>query len=299
MPRKRTRRRALPRSRTATPLRWTPVPISGCTWGLGSFAVWSGSGPGDRSDGRGRTENPSERGRAPKADTKKTEADDDARWSDGGGRSAPRRSITPRPRPNGALPSATAGPSWATRARGAISPPMACRTSTGCEVPGGDFLFREQKVSAFVDAFQIARYPITNAQYQAFIDSGGYRTDRWWVGLAQRVEQPPVPRWSQPNRPRTDVSWFEAVAFCRWLSSALAMEIRLPTETEWEKAARGTDGREYPWGDGTSRASPTSTKRIENAGPNYVQKPRRSASTPTGRPPTECWTSPATSGNGV
>ena len=118
------------------------------------------------------------------------------------------------------------------------------------DVPAGGFLFREKNVSAFVDAIQIARYPITNAQYQAFIDSGGYREGRWWKGLAQRVEKPAVSRWSQPNRPRTDVSWFEAVAFCRWLSAALGMEIRLPTETEWEKAARGTDGREYPWGNG-------------------------------------------------
>ena len=70
------------------------------------------------------------------------------------------------------------------------------------------------------------------------------------MGLVQRIERPKDSTWTQPNRPRTEVSWYEAVAFCRWLSSELAMEIRLPTEVEWEKAARGTDGREYPWGDG-------------------------------------------------
>ncbi len=50
------------------------------------------------------------------------------------------------------------------------------------------------------------------------------------------------------NHPRERVSWYDAVAFCRWLTSKLGYEVRLPTEQEWEKAARGTDGREYPCG---------------------------------------------------
>jgi len=50
------------------------------------------------------------------------------------------------------------------------------------------------------------------------------------------------------NHPRTQVDWYEAVAFCRWLSATLGYEVRLPTTPEWQKAARGTDGRMYPWG---------------------------------------------------
>ena len=46
------------------------------------------------------------------------------------------------------------------------------------------------------------------------------------------------------------MSWYDAMAFCRWLSKKLDLDIRLPTEEQWEKASRGTDGREYPWGDG-------------------------------------------------
>ena len=75
------------------------------------------------------------------------------------------------------------------------------------EVPEGDFLFGEKKEREFSSAFRIARYPVTNAQFQAFIDGGGYREDRWWKGLAERVEAPAYTSWSQPNRPRETGSW--------------------------------------------------------------------------------------------
>jgi formylglycine-generating enzyme required for sulfatase activity len=91
---------------------------------------------------------------------------------------------------------------------------------------------------------------VTNAQYQAFIDDRGYEDDRWWVGLPKHIEKPWDPAWSEPNRPRERVTWYEAVAYTRWLSARLGLEITLPTEFQWEKAARGEDGREYPWGDG-------------------------------------------------
>ncbi|RKT46636.1 SUMF1/EgtB/PvdO family nonheme iron enzyme [Thiocapsa rosea] len=137
-------------------------------------------------------------------------------------------------------------------------------------VPGGAFLFGNDKRRERTDAFRIARYPITNAQYQAFIDSGGYREDRWWAGLAQRIEAPADPDWPHPNRPRTNVAWYEAVAFCRWLSSQVGLEIRLPTEIEWEKAARGTDGREYPWGDGYQSGIANTDERASGAGRSYL-----------------------------
>lgn len=95
-------------------------------------------------------------------------------------------------------------------------------------------------------AFEIARYLITNAQFQAFIDAGGYQDQRWWGRL--KIPEPLKPAWDEPNSPRENVSWYEAMAFCRWLSSATGDEISLPTEVQWERAARGCEGREYPWG---------------------------------------------------
>ena len=78
---------------------------------------------------------------------------------------------------------------------------------------------------------------------------GGYAADApWWDGLAQRFDAPGEAAWTEPNAPRERVSWYEAVAYCRWLSTALKQAIRLPTEQQWERVASATDGRKYPWG---------------------------------------------------
>jgi formylglycine-generating enzyme required for sulfatase activity len=118
------------------------------------------------------------------------------------------------------------------------------------EIPAGEFIYGEGKEQEkiFLDTYYIGRYPVTNAQFQAFIDAGGYQVEDWWQGI--RLMSPEEPSWREANRPRETISWFEAIAFCRWLSHEQGVEIRLPTEQEWEKAARGTDGREYPWGNG-------------------------------------------------
>lgn len=103
------------------------------------------------------------------------------------------------------------------------------------EIPGGPFQYGENKETRELPTFFIARYPVTNTQYQAFIDdAGGYQDERWWKDLTRLVENEKKrgSRWSHPNCPRTDVSWFEAVAFCRWLSAQRGYEVRLPTE--WE-----------------------------------------------------------------
>ncbi len=115
------------------------------------------------------------------------------------------------------------------------------------EIPAGEFLYGDDREKRYLDSFQISRYPVTNAQYQTFIVAGGYESDEWWGDLIK----PALERssWNHPNRPRTDVDWYEAVAFSRWLAVMLNQSVRLPTEEEWEKAARGSDGKAFPWGE--------------------------------------------------
>ena len=104
--------------------------------------------------------------------------------------------------------------------------------------------------------YRISRYPITVAQYGAFVAAGGYGQRQYWTdaGWAWReagnVAGPEQygRSFECANHPQVGVSWFEAVAFCRWLSTMTGVEIRLPSEAEWERAARSTDGRLYPWG---------------------------------------------------
>jgi len=89
-------------------------------------------------------------------------------------------------------------------------------------------------------AFEIGKYPVTNREYQAFVRGAGYRPPEGWDG----DEYPP----GKGDHPVVNVIWRDAVAYCRWLSQETGRPFRLPTEAEWEKAARGSDGRQYPWG---------------------------------------------------
>ena len=91
-----------------------------------------------------------------------------------------------------------------------------------------------------VAAFSIARYPVTRANYQAFIAAGHRPPSHWPEGLYfELLNQHPV----------VNISWHDALAYCHWLSENTAQCYRLPTEAEWEKAARGASARTYPWGD--------------------------------------------------
>ena len=119
------------------------------------------------------------------------------------------------------------------------------------EIPGGPFIYQNGEKRE-LPTYWISRYPITNRQFQAFIDPVSKTESvlaELWKDLLQ--PKPVTSTWSQGNRPRTDVDWYESVAYTRWLSAVLGLEesaIRLPTEQEWEKAARGTNGLIYPWG---------------------------------------------------
>lgn len=115
------------------------------------------------------------------------------------------------------------------------------------EIPAGEFIYQDGK-HLNLPSFKISRYLVTNAQFQAFVQAtDGYAEPRWWQGL-KKPETDQQSRWQESNRPVERVDWYEAFAFCRWLSFKTGLNISLPTEQQWEKAARGTEGREYSWG---------------------------------------------------
>ena len=142
------------------------------------------------------------------------------------------------------------------------------------EIPAGSFLmgsdtaidplafdnerWADSRAQATVDlpAFYIGRYEVTVAQFRAFVEATGYKVDD------QTLRGP-------PDHPVVAISWPDALAYCRWLETTLrdwpqtpqqltgllldGWRVSLPSETEWEKAARGTDGRVYPWGNAPRR----------------------------------------------
>ncbi len=124
-----------------------------------------------------------------------------------------------------------------------------------CEIPAGMVEFENGARYSIGTDFLIAKYPITNAQYQVFVDaSDGYERIRNWSDSidAEKWRQtnptPKQPAFLGDNLPRTNITWYEALAFCRWLSNRLGHKIRLPKEQEWQRAAQGDDMRKYPWG---------------------------------------------------
>lgn len=141
----------------------------------------------------------------------------------------------------------------------------------GCFMMGSETGASEMPVheQCFDALFWIGQTEVTNAQYAEFISADGYNEQRYWTdaGWAWKVEDNvTAPEnydgFTDGNQPRVGVSWYEAVAYTHWLTEQLRAsgaigqdeEIRLPTESEWEYAARGPNSLTYPWGndfDGT------------------------------------------------
>jgi formylglycine-generating enzyme required for sulfatase activity len=106
--------------------------------------------------------------------------------------------------------------------------------------------------------FKMAKYLITYQQFQTFIDSGEYDKPEWWQDFPEKYQPQPMDEqeYKYDNHPPDSLSWYQAVAFTRWLTSNYqaagllekGAEIRLPIEEEWEYAARGSDERKYPYG---------------------------------------------------
>ncbi|MEO8077628.1 MAG: formylglycine-generating enzyme family protein [Acidobacteriota bacterium] len=129
----------------------------------------------------------------------------------------------------------------------------------------GDGDPREQPVHVVdLDAFYIARFEMSNGEWKTFRDDPGYDDTALWPG-GRVVPRTQVPYWTQPNNhggatpgsdgyPLLGVNWDSAVAYTNWVSRKTGKKYRLPSEAEWEKAARGTDGRRYPWGNAIDRS---------------------------------------------
>jgi formylglycine-generating enzyme required for sulfatase activity len=121
-------------------------------------------------------------------------------------------------------------------------------------IPAGEFLMgsdpdkdedageeEQPQHSVYLPDYHIAKTPVTNAQYVAFVEAIRQEPPEHW-----KAGKPPA---GKDGHPVVHVTWHDAMAYCNWLADATGEAYRLPSEAEWEKAARGTNGRIYPWGD--------------------------------------------------
>ncbi len=172
----------------------------------------------------------------------------------------------------------------------------------------GEFIYQKNERRTAPD-FWIAKYPITYAQFQVFLDAAdGFRNPVWWEKPTRLAapdghrDAPGEQRFPYWNHPRERVSWYDTIAFCRWLTAqakerpgllppglaqSQGWKITLPTEWQWEKAARGRDGRQYPWGPEYQQgyANIDETYGSSKVGPHYLQKTSAVGMYPQGASP--------------
>ncbi len=116
--------------------------------------------------------------------------------------------------------------------------------------------------SVYLDGYWIGKYEVTFDQYDQYCED---------VGIAKPDDE----GWGRARYPVINISWLDAMAFCRWLSKKTDNNFMLPTEAQWEKAARGTDGRLYPWGN----SLPSDDKaNFEKGNANFVKRAKQAES---------------------
>jgi formylglycine-generating enzyme required for sulfatase activity len=189
-------------------------------------------------------------------------------WPGGGSPiSSPNRTATTSARPTAAS-GATQAVLPATLAPTTL--PLPALVPELVEVPSGPFLMGSRDADSLaasdekpqhtlnLPTYWIGKTEVTNAQFRPFVEGDGYTNQAYWTEAgwewrqANTITRPA--KWdrrsirSSDNYPVVGVSWYEAVAYSRWLSAHTGREFRLPTEAEWEKAARGVDGWIWPWG---------------------------------------------------
>jgi formylglycine-generating enzyme required for sulfatase activity len=167
---------------------------------------------------------------------------------------------------------------------------LTCKHMAFCHIPSGGFLMGDEKKMVYIpNEYWLGKYPVTNAQFEQFLASGGYQNRAYWAeaekegywtveGFKGRFDNNPrnAPNdngepYTLPNHPVVGVSWYEALAFVRWLSeqrpvisdgwsvnagegsfreqvNSVELHAALPSDEQWEKAVRATGGRTYPWG---------------------------------------------------
>lgn len=132
-----------------------------------------------------------------------------------------------------------------------------------CKIPGGITHVANLGVesgqmdddSVRLKSFWMSKYPVTNLQFQKFIDDeNGYSNPFWWQFSDHSItwfeEHPEAlpPRYEGDDRPRENVNWYEAMAFAQWLSHKTGYNITLPLVAQWQRASQGDDDRFFPWG---------------------------------------------------
>jgi formylglycine-generating enzyme required for sulfatase activity len=128
-------------------------------------------------------------------------------------------------------------------------------------IPPGPFFVKEKKERAECRGFSLARHPVTNAQFARFLDVTGYQPDESHPDNNLFLSHSKNGKIALIDHPVVFVSYLDALAYCRWAG------LTLPTEWLWEKAARGADGRPYPWGEAVrGKINETTLANVNSSG---------------------------------
>ena len=177
--------------------------------------------------------------------------------------------LGPAPAPANSAPALhlTPKPSYDLGFRGYTIGGVECILPPLCPVPAGVFTMGSDKARdkeaqddetpqylVEVDAFAIGQHPVTVAEYACAVRAKAVREPQQFEYRGTKYGPDWATQQTHPDHPVVCVSWNDVVAYCAWLAKTTGQRWRLPSEAEWEKAARGSDGRIYPWGDTFDKA---------------------------------------------